>query len=432
MSFLSNSSSTIIAGATLASCISLYGFNRFLRYYFDDMILKDAPVIGKKYIPTRVDHDRRRGMTYPEVITNTWYHLCDSNEVIAGKVIEIRAIGHVFVLWRNSDGNVVCQDAYCLHLGANLAVGGKVVDNCIECPFHKWKFASDGTVVEVPYISNPSQRPPVKKLKTYPCIEWCGLVCVYFHADDESPEFYPPAFVEEELKRDKWAPGLKWDIGFTTLNPVDWVDQAGDHTHFHTLHCDFLIPWTLIPIPQWILKIFPLGICHAVQTFRGDDPDWIERVKETGWGTGGKQLLFFTDQAGLTWNSKPLESTLSETIEMFTGPAMMTFNIPFKIGAFKVFVTTTPVDGGSIMRVRTWVDKRVDNSFVLRILTWFLAGISASQLWVDIVIMNNKIRLKKPVLQPFDGPYNRTNAWLKQFYSASSSILAQQGYRNDW
>ena len=27
-------------------------------------------------------------------------------------------------------------DAYCLHLGADIAVGGTVADDCILCPFH--------------------------------------------------------------------------------------------------------------------------------------------------------------------------------------------------------------------------------------------------------------------------------------------------------
>ena len=26
------------------------------------------------------------------------------------------------------------------HLGADITAGGKVVGDCIECPFHKWQF----------------------------------------------------------------------------------------------------------------------------------------------------------------------------------------------------------------------------------------------------------------------------------------------------
>ncbi len=33
------------------------------------------------------------------------------------------------------------MEAYCKHLGANLGVGGKVVNQkCIQCPFHGWLY----------------------------------------------------------------------------------------------------------------------------------------------------------------------------------------------------------------------------------------------------------------------------------------------------
>ena len=43
-------------------------------------------------------------------------------------------------------------DAYCPHLGANLGVGGHVRGNCIECPFHGWRFDGEtGQCVSIPY-----------------------------------------------------------------------------------------------------------------------------------------------------------------------------------------------------------------------------------------------------------------------------------------
>lgn len=72
------------------------------------------------------------------------------------------------------------------------------------------------------------------------------------------------------------------------------------------------------------------------------------------------------------------------------------------------------------------------NSYLLRGLAWLLTGISASQLQLDVDILNNKIRLKKPLIQPFDGPYNRVNAWLKQFYSEGSVNVGKGCYKNDW
>lgn len=55
-------------------------------------------------------------------------------------------------VFRGQDGEDYVVDAYCPHLGANLAVGGRVVGNCIECPFHGWQFrGNDGKCVKIPY-----------------------------------------------------------------------------------------------------------------------------------------------------------------------------------------------------------------------------------------------------------------------------------------
>lgn len=97
-----------------------------------------------------------------------------------------------------------------------------------------------------------------------------------------------------------------------------------------------------------------------------------------------------------------------------------------------MFVSTTPVEGGSVMRVRTWVDARVRKSWIVQMIAWVLVGISSSQLASDIDIMENKIRLKKPMLVPFDGPYNRTSSWMRQFYSANSADVGAGAYQNDW
>lgn len=56
------------------------------------------------------------------------------------------------MVFRGQEGKASVLDAYCPHLGANLAVGGRVVGNCIECPFHGWQFrGDDGKCVKIPY-----------------------------------------------------------------------------------------------------------------------------------------------------------------------------------------------------------------------------------------------------------------------------------------
>ncbi|KAG5346867.1 DAF36 desaturase, partial [Acromyrmex charruanus] len=42
---------------------------------------------------------------------------------------------------------------HCPHLGTNMVEGGRVKGNCLECPFHNWKFrGEDGYCENIPYI----------------------------------------------------------------------------------------------------------------------------------------------------------------------------------------------------------------------------------------------------------------------------------------
>lgn len=321
----------------LALLVFYLSYQENIRRWVEDTFILQMPCDSNS-LPSRREHDFRRNLTYPPLVPNAWYHLCDASDLPPGKVLEFRACNQVFVVWRGKDGIPVCQDAYCLHQGANLGVGGTVVDdNCLQCPFHFWKFDKDGNVVEIPYNSNPKNVPKFAKLKTYPCVEWCGWICVYYHADGKEPEYQLPAYVPKELKEGNFKLHLKWNAGHRTTNVIDLVDQVCDHAHFNLLHGEFIIPWTLLPMPAFLKKWLPLGIRHELTTFQGDDKDWKEAVEKTGWGEVNKYLLYFYDKAGITWNGKLIETTLSQTTEMYIGPSLVVFHIPIPIG--ELFMT---------------------------------------------------------------------------------------------
>lgn len=66
--------------------------------------------------------------------------------------LPLNIIGQKLAVFRDSKGKVYVLDAYCPHLGANLGVGARVVGDCIECPFHGWKYrGQDGKCTEIPY-----------------------------------------------------------------------------------------------------------------------------------------------------------------------------------------------------------------------------------------------------------------------------------------
>jgi nitrite reductase/ring-hydroxylating ferredoxin subunit len=312
-----------------------FSYYETLKDWIEENFILQKSCDSKK-LPYRLEHDKRRNLTYPPAIPNTWYHLCDADELPIGKVLEIRALNKVFVAWRGKDGIPVVQDAYCLHQGANLGVLGKVSEdgNCIQCPFHQWKYNKDGSVNEIPYNKEPKNVPKNVKLRTYHCQEYCGWICVYFHADsqkekeEKEPEFPLPSFVSDDIKEKGFQQHMKWNSGFHPINVIDLVDQVADHSHFNIVHGQFLIPWTLFPLPAWLYKLFPVGINHELKTFIGDDKEWKEIVQTTGFGSIDKHLVYFYDRAGITWNNQVMEKTLSQTIEMYVGPSLVIFNIP--------------------------------------------------------------------------------------------------------
>ena len=82
------------------------------------------------------------------------------------------------------------MNAYCPHLGANLGLHGKVVGDCIECPFHGWTFDENGKCVSVPY-GNGKNIPTTAKTKVWTSLEKNKFIYFWYHANDEEPHWEP-------------------------------------------------------------------------------------------------------------------------------------------------------------------------------------------------------------------------------------------------
>ena len=104
-----------------------------LKYFFD--LFFSEMIIHMDVEEEYKKHKKRTGDT-PPPFPNGWFRLAYSFEVEVKKAIYVEALGEHFVIFRGENGKTTVMDAYCPHLGANLAYGGVVKDNCISCPFH--------------------------------------------------------------------------------------------------------------------------------------------------------------------------------------------------------------------------------------------------------------------------------------------------------
>ncbi len=155
----------------------------------------------------------------------SWYRLCGSRQIDRGPYS--RAVfQRQLVAYRRGDGSPVVMDAVCSHLGADLS-HGKVVGDCIECPFHGWRYGSEGRCEYVPAADQP---PGFARQQVFPAQERHGSV--YFF-NGPTPTFPLPFFFHESPE-DYRAIAPR---GFTAGCTWYMVNaHAFDVQHFATVH----------------------------------------------------------------------------------------------------------------------------------------------------------------------------------------------------
>ena len=119
---------------------------------------------------------RRRTGDLPPVYPNGWFRACNSRDLPAGTVKQVSMLGLELAVYRTEAGVAAILDAYCPHLGANLAAGGSVEGDNLHCPFHGWQFNKGGVCVKIPYCDNV---PPNATVKSYPTLELNAQVLMW-------------------------------------------------------------------------------------------------------------------------------------------------------------------------------------------------------------------------------------------------------------
>jgi cholesterol 7-dehydrogenase len=59
---------------------------------------------------------------------NGWYIICKGKDLKNGQSREVKLSGRNIVLFRSTKGIAYALHAYCAHMGANLAIGGQVIN----------------------------------------------------------------------------------------------------------------------------------------------------------------------------------------------------------------------------------------------------------------------------------------------------------------
>ena len=159
-----------------------------------------------------------------------WFSVARSHELQVGEVKQVQAFDRELVLYRTRSGVPVLQDAYCPHLGANLAVGGRVVGESIRCPFHGWRFGAEGKCEEIPYCEEIPER---ARLRTWHTEEKNGEVYVWFHPENTAPQWELPEL--PELGDPNWT-SPRYAEFLVPAHVQDIAENSCDPVHFQYVH----------------------------------------------------------------------------------------------------------------------------------------------------------------------------------------------------
>lgn len=90
--------------------------------------------------------------------------LAVDDAVEAPRRVEVAGVGYVVA--RLGEDVVAARDR-CPHRGAPLSAG-TIKDSCLVCPYHGWRFGSDGKVAEIPALGADAALPPRASLELVP------------------------------------------------------------------------------------------------------------------------------------------------------------------------------------------------------------------------------------------------------------------------
>jgi 3-ketosteroid 9alpha-monooxygenase subunit A len=159
-----------------------------------------------------------------------WYLVCWSKDLEPGGVMPLRYFGKDYVLFRGESGEATLLSAHCPHLGAHLGYGGHVEGNDIVCPFHAWRFASNGRCTEVPYAK---RIPPRAAVDAFRVQEHSGMILAYFGPEGSEPEYEVPEI--EELNDPAWTAMQHAQIEIAT-QAREVIENIADYAHFLPVH----------------------------------------------------------------------------------------------------------------------------------------------------------------------------------------------------
>lgn len=115
-------------------------------------------------------------------LSGLWYVAAAGREIKPGQTVHRTLLEQPVLLGRTTEGEVFALRDTCPHRGTLLSRGA-FDGREVECPYHGWRFATDGQCTAIP-SQKEGQKPQAKDIRTtsFPVKENDGIVWIFIEA----------------------------------------------------------------------------------------------------------------------------------------------------------------------------------------------------------------------------------------------------------
>jgi nitrite reductase/ring-hydroxylating ferredoxin subunit len=304
-------------------------------------------------------------------IPNGWFAVAWGRDLVPGDVRRLRAFDEELVLFRTRSGEPRLLDAYCSHLGAHLAEGGRVIGENLRCPFHGWQYDGSGACVKIPYCE---RIPPRARVRSWAIVERNHMILAWHDAEGKPPGWEVP--VLPEFGDPGWTEPRTFEIE-VAVHMQDMAENNCDPVHFRYVHRNLEAPSSDVSYAE-DGRFMRVSSNHSWETPLGTFETTLER---DAWGLG---LV-----------------------------SVRTRGIPD--AGLLMFSSTTPIDAGhshsrwAFTVTRNMADVAGED---------FIEALSGGVMQ-DVRIWENKIHRARPVLCEADVYLAEFRRWARQFYTGA-------------
>ncbi len=202
-----------------------------------------------------------------QTLFRQWLIACRSQE-LAHQPISRTVLNHPLVLFRSGPTPVALSDR-CPHRNAPLSAG-RVVQGCVECPFHGWQFNASGHCVSRPGV--PLATPREVSTESFSIREQSGYMWVCLDPAVTSDPPVRPWDQDDGFERFFW-------VNTVQASFADAIENLLDGTHTPFVHSGLVRSSSQPQAFSAIVRIRD-GLAEAEYIHEGQQAGWISRLFE--------------------------------------------------------------------------------------------------------------------------------------------------------